>query len=320
MNAKNALAATNRKSRTIRFVSDPSLFFLALTLLVILIIYPDKVSQSIREALLRCVGSLIPVLFPISVLSSLLASLKASDLLRKALGSPVSIIFGVSKNSAPAVILGMLCGFPVGAAYARTLYERSCISKAEYEKLISVSSLPSPAFVLNVLGKSMLKCRLSGFLVLACVLLSNITVSQLFRSKEEKLSVMPRKEKQNLGASVSKALTNAASAMLNIVACVVFFSALTSLIPDKTPPAVKAFISGVLEFSQGCKNAVDTYSVNALPFCAAFLSYGGLSVNFQIMSVCGNEISYKKYFLISVLRALVSFLLSFAVNIIIFDI
>ena len=129
--------------------------FLLTVLLVLILLNPERVSASISESLIRCVRSLIPALFPISVLSSLIASLGGAKLLDRTLGAPFSALFGVSRGASSAIILGMLCGFPVGAFHARSLYESQCISKNEYEKLLAVSSLPSPAFVLNVLGKDL---------------------------------------------------------------------------------------------------------------------------------------------------------------------
>ena len=312
----------SKKAKASKIIALPSLAipFLLIVLLVLILLNPVKVSASISTSLARCVRSLIPTLFPVSVLSSLIVSLGGVNLLDRTLGAPVSVLFGVSRSASSAILIGMLCGFPIGAVHARALYESSAISKDEYEKLIALSSMPSPAFILNVLGNGLQNSKLASLSLLVCVLLSNLTVSQLFRSKGEKTLSAQYTKPQRLGASLGKALSSAAGAMLNVIACVVFFSALSSLLPDRTLSVVKLILSGVLEFSQGCSNAVDAYGSSSLPVCAAFLSYGGLSVNFQIMSVCGDEISYKKYFIISSLRSFLSFLLSFAVKILLFDI
>lgn len=295
-----------------------------IALLTVMIASPAKVGTGISESLTRCIKSLIPALFPISVLSSLLVSLGGGEFLSKLLGAPVSLLFGVSKNVSGAIIVGLLCGFPIGSSLCHTLYSSGYISKDEFESAVAFSSVPSPAFILNAVGDAMLGDRRLGAVLLLCVMLSNTVTAQLFRfgaKKPEPIRAVTNIQKRSdLGTAVSKALSDSAIAMLNVCACVVFFSALTSVIPEGTPITLRILASGILEFSQGCANAVKTCGMSAFPVCAAFLSFCGLSVHFQIISVCKSCIRYRKYFLAIIIRSLLSFIFAYTVKVLLFDI
>ena len=78
-------------------------------------------------------------------------------------------------------------------------------------------------------------------------------------------------------------------------------------------------MTGILEFSGGCSVAATLDSEFALPLCAFFLGFSGFGVHFQIISVCG-DVSYKKYFAFSLIKALLCAAAVFAVKSLGFDI
>ena len=107
----------------------------------------------IKNGLLLCANTIIPSLFPFMVLSEIAISAGIGDLLAKYLRAPMSRLFGISGEGACAFLLGILCGFPVGAKSAVSLYDKGKISKQECEKLLSICNIPSMSFVVNIVGK-----------------------------------------------------------------------------------------------------------------------------------------------------------------------
>jgi len=319
MTANKAL--TKKEEKTVGVLRKYAVPLLTISTLIIFLLNPEKTSASVLASLTRCARSLIPALFPCTVLSSLIASLGAGDLLGKAFAAPVSFLFGVSKRSSTAILIGMLCGFPVGAAYAATLYKNGYVSRRELEKVIALSSFPSPAFTVNVIGGTFFKSKAVGVYLFLCVILSSLVSALFFRSREEETAFLhlPPKTQSKLGTSVSDALSSSVHAILRLCACVVFFSALSSLIPKSLPDAVRLLLSGALEFSGGCRAAFELYCESSFPVCAAFLGWSGFGVHFQITSLCG-DIRYKKYYLISFMKAVLSFVFASVVSFFLFDI
>jgi hypothetical protein len=89
-----------------------------------------------------------------------------------------------------------------------------------------------------------------------------------------------------------EAISSAASAMLNVCATVLFFSALTGALSGAleawvSGQTVRAIFLGFFEMSGGvCAAALLPGDHTALILCAAIIGWGGLSVHCQIFSVC----------------------------------
>ena len=79
---------------------------------VILTVFSDTASAAVSRALSVCAERLLPSLFPYMVVSSLLVSSGAADAISRRL--PAARLFGLPGEASSAVILGLLCGFPLG--------------------------------------------------------------------------------------------------------------------------------------------------------------------------------------------------------------
>ena len=297
------------------FISVLTLFF---------IIDAKTVSQGVLQGLKTAAFAVIPAVFPCAVLSELFILSGGGEVAAKLFGKPVSKIFGTSVYAASAVILGAVCGFPVGAVTAARLYASGKIKKAEFERLIGFVSLPSPSFVINVVGVGMFGSRNIGFLLFGCLLLSSFFIgvfSGLRRDRSNENSPLVALKSPSLSENFVSALYRSAETMIKITASVTFFSAVSVWLGARLdlPDVWAALLSGILEFSGGCRAAAALGGGLSLPLCAFSLGFSGFGVHFQIISVCGS-ISYKKYFLFSLIKAALCALFVFAVKFCGFDI
>ena len=78
------------------------------------------------------------------------------------------------------------------------------------------------------------------------------------------------------------------------------------------PEPVSVLLKGALEFSGGCYAASN--STDSFALCALILAWSGVGVHFQIISACPKETSYKKFYTVVSVRALLSFALSFVIS------
>lgn len=295
-----------------------------LLLIILFIINASRTAVAIQSSLSVCITSVIPSIFPCMVLSRLLISCGGGELIGRVLGRPLGKLFGISRSSVAAFLLGTICGFPIGAVVASTLYKRNEISKSEFERLIGFTSLPSPAFVINAVGGSMLKNRNAGLFLFLLLLFSSSLIGIVGKRKNNSptdLSFTNNRDDLSLAQNTVTAVASSASALLTVCAYSVFFSALCAVINDvlNLSAVFSALVSGFFEFSGGCAAAASLGGRLALPFVALILGWSGLGVHFQIMSVCG-EISFKKYFLSTFFRGIICFVIAFSVNSIFFDI
>ena len=124
---------------------------------------------------------MLPTLLPFLIFTGIL--LKAGNLTK--LLNPFSLLwekcFGLSPAGAYVLILGFLCGYPMGAKIAHDLYINDQISKKEGEYLLSFSCNASPAFVVSYLTGSILQNRIHPMQIVLILLTADLFCMLFFR-------------------------------------------------------------------------------------------------------------------------------------------
>ncbi len=267
----------------------------------------DAAIEYMKKGLVLCSAAVIPALFPFMVISELIVASGLGVRLSSFLARPMRRIFGVSEAGAAVYLLGALCGFPIGAKTAASMYDKGIIGKDELERLMIFSNNPGSAFVISAVGTALLGNKKLGILLYACVIVSSLVTgfsSKLF-SKKNTYRSRPLVISNELSVkAVTDAVQSSALSMLSVCAYVVFFSAFVGCIgallaPFSLPEEILACIFGFFELSSGVNAAASTgHRLASVVLCAFFLGWSGLSVHFQIMSVSsGRNISFKPYFI-----------------------
>lgn len=292
--------------------AEIALSLTALLSLFLLLRMPDVAIAAMRDGLLLCARTVIPSLFPFMVISELLVKSGASSYLGRLVYPLFRPIFGLGKESCAALAMGTLSGFPVGAGTAATLYEEGKISKSELTRLLCFCNNPSSAFVISAVGISLFGCRTLGILLYAVTLLSSATVGVVCRVlfKASKGSDptnsncnIPSTKKRQGAVIFTECIADSARSMLSVCAFVSFFSVLTGCLGAAVsgaslPDPLRALMIGFFELTGGVSFAASCQSVRyGMDVCAFLLGWSGLSVHFQIMSICkGCDISFRPYF------------------------
>ena len=139
-----------RKKKAYVRMTDPVsaiLLIFSLLSLFLLLRAPSVTLQNMSEALRLCATTVVPSLFPFMVISELLLSGDSASLLSPLFSYPARWIFGIGGESAVAVILGFVCGFPIGARGAAALYKSGRIGRGELERILTFSCIPSAPFL-----------------------------------------------------------------------------------------------------------------------------------------------------------------------------
>ena len=291
-----------------------SLFFLAVTLL-----YPKIAISSMTRGMELCVKTLIPSLFPFMVVSELLVSSGMISIIGGALNRPSHALFGISGSGSCAVLIGMLCGFPIGTKTALSLYEEGRISKAELERLLMLCNIPSSAFLINAVGISLFDSKSVGLLLYFCnvtsAILTGVISKPFFQLEETVCRVRFSAPKKSAVARFTSSITGSAVNMLYICAFVVFFSTLVGtlevmLASFSLPDTFTPMWFGFFEMTQGVTEASLCSSRQmGILSAAAVTGWSGLSVHFQLMSLCQNHsVSFRPYFISKLLSAVLNFL------------
>ena len=296
---------------------------LCVALLCTLLFFSSSPIDTVKRSLSLCYTTVIPAVFPFMIVSALLLHTGAHRLIGALLRRPMKILFGCSGSGSNAVALGYLCGFPIGAVSAATLYHNGEISKNELNRLLLFVNNPSAAFVIGGVGMGLFNSAQLGRLLYISVLIPSALVgivSRFFfpkdRSEKQITTICEAKESDGLALAFTRAIGESAANMLTVCACVVFFSIPVGIIAEvfgKTgiDPSLSALLSSFFEISGGCCASLTLSSpTQALMLCAFACSWSGLSVHLQIFSVLGKcDVSFKPYIISKLIQSLISPLL-----------
>ncbi len=305
----------------------------SLFLFLLLLRNAEFAIRHMSDGLRLCVRTVIPSLFPFMVLSELLTQTGAAELVGRLLPRPLRRLFGVSRDGACAVLLGLVCGFPIGAKSAAALYRAGRIDRSELCCVLTFSNIPSSAFLISAVGVSLFGSRAFGtrlyLVTLTSALLTGL-VGARWRAKKDsqhaKKSAPPHEakppalKKAGAVACFTDAITSSALALLSVCAFVVFFSAFVGTVESMLqalalPNAAQSLCYGFFELTGGTARAAACASPTAEYLCAFLAGWSGLSVHCQIMSLCADTgVSFRPYLLAKLAQGLLNLPLLFLAN------
>lgn len=282
------------KRSILRLRSTAFLLF-TLFLFALLLVNADIAMNGVHRGLSLCLETLIPSLFPFLVLSDLLASSGVAESFGRIL-RPVSALFGLSAGGSASLLLGSLCGFPVGTTTALSLYRKGEVSKKELERVVLFANNPSSGFLIGAVGEALFGNRMAGVALFFITLLSAATVGILLRilqGKVPKIADIPHNgvKKRLSPTDLTGSIKRGGTSLLQIMAFVLFFSCISECLSAilegfSLPPVFSVMLCGTLEMTTGISAAVTTLPpAVAFRLTALFASLAGLSVTLQIFSV-----------------------------------
>lgn len=117
--------------------------------LLLLFTHPDVVASGCSLGLTLWYTAVLPSLLPFMILSGLLVQTGLFRFLAPVYAPLFSRLFSISEEGCYAVLLGFLCGFPMGAKVIADLVREGQISSEEGSYLLGFCNNVSPAFFLN---------------------------------------------------------------------------------------------------------------------------------------------------------------------------
>ncbi len=297
---------TGKTARIRKRAVTASSIIISLFFILLLLLKPTVAAESVGVGLRLCGRTVIPALFPFMVLSEILISCGFGELFGRLLGRPLAALFGISRESAAAVFLGFLCGFPVGTRMVLSLYDQGRIERSECERLLGFCNLPSIAFLVSAVGVSLYQNRLFGILLWLSSMSSAIVVGFATRKKGVLHTKTPvHSALPTPGISIfTSAVADGCTAMLSVCAYVLFFNAVIGCLSRflgqfHLPSCCRALLFGFFELASGADaSAAIPNKLASSVLCGLGVGWSGLSVHCQLITICdGRGLSYRFYFL-----------------------
>ena len=309
--ARECADVQSKKRLTLRRIA---VCYMCLFVIILFMKNSSAAAKWVSAGISLCARTLIPSLFPFMVVSSMVISSGACTEFFGALAKPLCSVLRVSRDGACALVLGWLCGFPIGARCARELYGNGRISFDEYERLTCISGTPSPAFLILSVGGGMLgDVRLGAVLYFVCVSCA-ILMGIVLRMRRGERAYAPicrtKSTRKPLLECFVRSVSDSATAMMTVCSFVIFFSAFLGVLEQSIKflglsDTAHAVVFCIFEMTTGLYRVCALAPASALPLCALAAGWAGLCVHFQTIAICGGTgLRLSRYFSVQLLRAL----------------
>ena len=278
-----------------RFLIGFSVCFLFLYLLL----FPQNGLYACTHALVLWSGSVVPALFPVMILSRLLISTNILYFILK----PVAFLCGrflhLSFYGTYALLLGYVCGYPMGVKTIADLEDERLLSQEEGRFLATFINNVSPGFLSGYVCTELLQKPETAPACMVIIYGASLTYGTVTAIFQKNAGTLPPYAKETIVQPDQKShlsflmlldhtLEDSILQLLKIGGYMILFSVLSSItcVFSFLPETAMVLLSATLEISCGAQQIT-------LLACSAFLkgilltaslSFGGLCSAFQSSS------------------------------------
>lgn len=122
---------------------------LSLYLIALLLRYPALSLEYASTGMNLWLKKMVPTLLPFMILSGIMIRMDLTEGFVTLLHPMLHRLYGTSKNGSYVVIMGFLCGFPMGARIVGELYETGRLSREESSRLLYFCNNIGPIYFLS---------------------------------------------------------------------------------------------------------------------------------------------------------------------------
>lgn len=289
--------------------------------LILLLSFPDTVGDGVRHGMQLCYRAVIPSVFPFMVLSELLSGCDLS-FLDRTVGAVFSRLFRVGRRGARAIILGIICGFPLGVKSVCEEYAAGALTKNEAERLLCFANNTGPGFLVAGIGISMRGSPRDGMILLLVQLLLSLSTGLVLAHARHPDRYMPESAAAThdpAPPSLTEAIRRSAVGTLYVTAFITFFSVISALIRHLVKNGVLALIAACFleigsaaALSATMKTAFPRLSLSLAAFAVCF---SGISVHCQsLVYIRKTDLSARMYFKAKLISGALAFLITWMIS------
>lgn len=314
------MAAIKRKIYNILCLSAFALVFASA------IIWRKSASHGIYLGITYSISSLIPSIMPFMFLSSLFTECSCSEIVCRFFAPVMKFVFRLSPGSAPAVIFGLTCGYPVGAKLTSRLLETNKISADEAKRLTLFVLNPGIPFCVLFFGGVILSDMTKGLMVYLAIIISNIIsgfILGLKAPKNKANAAFNHSSRTDFSLAAKSAMDSTVRACLNMSVYIIIFRGFIAILHDsglfayinravRLPFLTSTENAGILSFLLEVTTGMDDAIKLRLPLAifAFGLAFGGICIHLQSFSFFRNKpCGFLEYFFIRLANGVLSVLI-----------
>ena len=299
-------------------------------LLLFLLVHPEEALLSAKDGMSLWLNVMITTLLPFLILTGILLKTGNIPQLLEPLAPFWKHFFGISPAGAYVLILGFLCGYPMGAKLAHDLYINHQISQREGEYLLTFSCNASPAFIFSYLSQNILEGKIPPHSLLLILLSADFVCMLFFRflvyHGNTVSSVKPEYRKKetyqqdSTGVILDVSIMSGFETITRLGGYILIFSLLFTGFYHYWPfcSQNKILLTSPIELTTGLHQIAQSAFSWKIKYITSMTltAFGGFCVMFQTKSVLEEKLSILPYIFAKCLNASLVFLFLVLSNII----
>lgn len=284
-------------------------------LIVLLLRFPALSLQYAATGLNLWFQKMIPTLLPFMILSGILIRMNLTEGFVRLIHPLLRFFYRTSPNGSYTLIMGFLCGFPMGARIVGELYGTGKLSKWEAERLLAFCNNIGPIYFLSFampmlgiekvfwpflimygipLAYGFLLMRVSPLVMMRHVKLTNIVDNYHADRLQHIEGASCKRSSLSLLASTDEAVLSGLLGIAKLGGYMVFFNLLNILfVPfSHLSPGLLGLYNCLLEITSGIDRCGQTFPYTVL----ILLPFGGFSCIAQTYSMISHtDLSIRPY-------------------------
>lgn len=271
-----------------------------ISLAILLIAFSADAKNGAKHGLDMAAQVMIPGLLPLLMIFNLISKTESVRLIQNFLAPFTEKVLRLPRAAGSAIVFGLIGGYPTGALLTESLYANDDIDEKTAKRLLSFNVNGGAGFIITAVGTIVLKSERAGILLFASTTLAALLIAFVTSFRYKKIScshagysALP------FGEALNNSTQSSVRAVLNVSAYIILFSAVFGVIkiPDLLMPLIE--ITGGI---------VDNYRLFSLPEIAFMLSFSGMCLHFQLLSIIKKiGMSYFEFFVWRIIHGLFSY-------------
>ncbi len=285
---------------------------------LMLLLEPDAALRGAQEGLRLCAVRVLPALLPFLFAGRLLCGALPPLPCGGRLDRLTRALLGVPAAALPAFLVGLLGGYPSGAAAVVGLYREGVLERSDAERALRFCNNSGPAFFVSVVA-SVTGGVQAGLLLYGVHVLAALWVGLALREPDTGGAAHIRRiVEPSIPELFARSVRGTFETLGSVCVLIVCFRVLQELLTVwrlgallRLPAALRGLPLGMLELSSGI--LMQQGQPFSLPLCAFLMGWGGLCVHLQTLSLTAAAgLRTRGYCTAKLLHGLFSLLLALA--------
>lgn len=285
-----------------------------------LLCFPQEAFRASADGLNLWFYTVLPSLLPFLILSDFLVHTGHIPRLLNRFSFFFQKFLGLTSYGGYVFVLGLFCGYPMGAKLTADLLRERKISENEAAYLLTFSNNGSPMFIISYVLLNSLNIQGYTFYTFLILYASTFLTSVIFRFVYQRFHIeqIPNEKEtpilSSLGRLIDVSIMNGFETITRLGGYIILFSIGASMIIHLTAPfpTLSWLLPGLVEITTGIHLIASSPAVFSVKYLAILtaVSFGGLSTAAQTKGMLhGTPLSITAYLTAKIVNAVCTLIL-----------